>query len=392
MSALKPITATVAKAKVFAALWTFPAILFSSFMIGWGAEAAQYFISRGLALALLALLQTLPEFAVEAVIAWHQDIHLMLANLTGSLRLLVGFGWPMIYFVRAVFQKKRSLSQRLSSIEIEKEHSVEAVSLLPPLLYFTFIYFKGSLYYYDALVLLIFYLLYLWLVQKMPPKEMEEVNDMPFVPRKVITFSPPIRNFLIVSLFLGGGLILLLTVEPFLESLLAIAMTFGVSQFVFVQWVSPFLSEFPEKLTAFTWAKKEGKASMALMNIVSSNINQWTLLVSMMMMVYSYSKGELSGFPFDDHQKHELALTLIQSFLAFLMLLDLRFRWTEAVILFVLWFAQFIFPNTREEIFWVYFGICVIYLLLILFKKRRIEAFVQFSALFNKIHRNRKKV
>src|SRR5262245_28652805 len=52
------------------ALWTFPSILLSAFLVAWGAEAAQFMISQGLALAILAWLQTLPEFAVEAVIAW----------------------------------------------------------------------------------------------------------------------------------------------------------------------------------------------------------------------------------------------------------------------------------------------------------------------------------
>src|SRR5437773_4924372 len=84
------------------ALWTFPAVLASAMLIAWGAEAAQFLISQGLALAILAWLQTLPEFAVEAVIAWQagtnpNQIHLMTANFTGSLRLLVGLGWPMIY-------------------------------------------------------------------------------------------------------------------------------------------------------------------------------------------------------------------------------------------------------------------------------------------------------
>ncbi len=62
------------------ALWTFPSILASAFVVAWGAEAAQFYISQGLALALLAWIQVLPEFAVEAVIAWHRDIPLMTAN------------------------------------------------------------------------------------------------------------------------------------------------------------------------------------------------------------------------------------------------------------------------------------------------------------------------
>ncbi len=83
------------------ALWTFPSILFSSFVIAWAAEAAQFLMSQGLALAILAWLQTLPEFAVEAVIAWQagkdpNKTHLAIPNFTGSLRPLVGPGLPMI--------------------------------------------------------------------------------------------------------------------------------------------------------------------------------------------------------------------------------------------------------------------------------------------------------
>ena len=180
-------------AKAWAALWTFPSILLSSFAIGWGAEAAQYFMSKGLALAILAWLQTLPEFAVEALISWHQDTPLMLANLTGSLRLLLGFGWPMVYFVRAFISKGKS-KPRFDAIVLNEEHIVEAVSLLLPLLYFTYIYFKGSLNFYDGLVLLVLYLIYLWLIQKLPPEDAEEISDMPYIPRKIISFSPLIRN------------------------------------------------------------------------------------------------------------------------------------------------------------------------------------------------------
>src|SRR2546427_7992132 len=93
-------------------LWTFPSILFSSFVIAWAAEAAQFLMSQGLALAILAWLQTLPEFAVEAVIAWQagkdpEKIHLVTANFTGSLRLLVGLGWPMIFLSVAFFNRQR---------------------------------------------------------------------------------------------------------------------------------------------------------------------------------------------------------------------------------------------------------------------------------------------
>src|SRR5512132_2477570 len=110
---LKLIREAVSSApSAWSAIWTFPSILVSAFVIAWGAEAAQFLISQGLALAILAWLQTLPEFAVEAVIAWEagkdpSKTHLAIANFTGSLRLLVGLGWPMIYFVAAAFGWKK---------------------------------------------------------------------------------------------------------------------------------------------------------------------------------------------------------------------------------------------------------------------------------------------
>src|SRR5437868_1742683 len=87
-------------------LWAAPAILVSAVMIAWAAESAQYFIAQGFALAILAWLQTLPEFAVEAVLAWKQQVPLLLANLTGALRLLTGLGWPMIYCTAAFFHRR----------------------------------------------------------------------------------------------------------------------------------------------------------------------------------------------------------------------------------------------------------------------------------------------
>ena len=136
-------TEAAAEQSAWSALWTFPSILASAFVIAWGAEAAQFLISQGLALAILAWLQTLPEFAVEAVIAWNagkdpSQTHLAIANFTGSLRLLVGLGWPMIYFVAAAFGWKRA-GRKFLTLELEDEHSIEVFGLLGPILYFVFI-------------------------------------------------------------------------------------------------------------------------------------------------------------------------------------------------------------------------------------------------------------
>src|SRR5215468_8493379 len=159
--------AAAAKASPLAALWTFPSVLLSAFLVAWGAEAAQFLVSRGLALAILAWLQTLPEFAVEAVIAWNAGkdpsmVHLAIANFTGSLRLLVGLGWPMVYAVAWWFAKRRG--RAYSGMRLRMHHSVEVIGLLPPVLYFFVILAKGTLGLLDAAILVGMYLAYLILL------------------------------------------------------------------------------------------------------------------------------------------------------------------------------------------------------------------------------------
>src|SRR3989338_9031771 len=97
--------------------WTFPAIILAAMLIAWATECGQFYISQGLALAVLAWVQTLPEFAVEAVIALGaakdpSQMHLITANFTGSLRLFVGLGWPMVYFVAVFFGKKKKAGKK----------------------------------------------------------------------------------------------------------------------------------------------------------------------------------------------------------------------------------------------------------------------------------------
>jgi len=378
---IKMATATAAKASPWSAFWTFPSILVSAFIIAWGAEAAQFLISQGLALAILAWLQTLPEFAVEAVIAWNagkdpSQTHLAIANFTGSLRLLVGLGWPMIYFVAAGFAWKKT--KKIIEVELEEEHSVEVFGLLLPILYFVFIWWKGSLALWDAFPLTFFYVVYLWILWKIPPKEESEesLEDLGTVPRRVLALEPRMRNAAIWGLFIAGGIILFFSAHPFLNSMLAIAASMGVSTFVFVQWVAPFLSEFPEKLSAFYWARKISTANVALMNMVSSNINQWSILSAMIPILFVISAGEIKPLTFDEFQRHEILLTILQSFLGFLLLLNLRLVFYEALILFVFWAIQFFVPSVREEMILVYLGWCGVEIVKMLFARQAPSAWV----------------
>jgi cation:H+ antiporter len=322
------------------ALWAAPAILLAAMLIAWAAESAQFFIAQGFALAILAWLQTLPEFAVEFVFAWKQRVDLLLANLTGALRLLTGLGWPMIYFVAAFFHR-RAHHKPLGRIRLEDQHSVEVIGLLVPLLYVGFVWWKGSLTLVDAAVLIGIYVAYLAVLRKMPPEEPEGIDELEYIPRTIVTSPPRRRTLLIAGFFVAGGLLIYFSAEPFSGSLLSISISLGVPMFVFVQWVAPFVSEFPEKVSAFYWARTVHRAPMALMNMVSSNINQWTLLAAMLPIVYSISRGTPSSIPFDGQQELELLMTLAQSLIGMLFLVNMELAWWEATALFSLWAVQF---------------------------------------------------
>jgi cation:H+ antiporter len=331
-----------------AALWTTPCILLASILIAWGAEAAQFFVAQGFALAMLAWLQTLPEFAVEAVLAWHQERRLLMANLTGALRLLVGFAWPVIYLTAAYFHRKRT-GKPLRSIALHSQHSVEVVGLIIPLLYAAFIWWKRDLHVYDGIVLTLVYSAYLFLLTKLPPEEREAVDDLEVVPRTIAKAKPSTRTLAIFGCFAVGGSLIYFTAEPFLGSLIAVAAAIGIPTFLVIQWLAPVISEFPELASTFYFARQNDKAPMALMNIVSSNINQWTLLIGMLPIVYSISAGSVSSIPLDPEQEAELLLTIAQAVVALVFLLNMKLEWWEATLLLVLYLGQAIFANTEAQ-------------------------------------------
>jgi cation:H+ antiporter len=378
---IPPAAAAGAGAGSWTFLWPAPCVVLSAFLIAWGAECAQFWISRGLALAILAWLQALPEFAVEAVIAWSQHVPFMTANFTGSLRLLVGLGWPLIFGV-AAFGAWRRERRFLRTIELDPENCIEVLALGLPILYFVFIDFKHTLTLVDSGVLLAIYVTYLAALRMVPPRDAEHIEDLEAIPRSIMRLPKPGQLAVIISLFVFGGLLLYASAGPFLSSMLHYAVAFGVSEYLFIQWVAPFLSEFPEKLSAMYWARQKGKAPMALMNMVSANINQWTMLAAMIPIVYSLSVGRVMFVPFDEHQRLEILLTVSQSLLGMLLLSNMSFHILEAAGIFTLWLAQFIRPDLHVPVTIVYLGWSTVEIAVTLTVRRRVAAVTAFVALW----------
>jgi cation:H+ antiporter len=223
------------------------------------------------------------------------------------------------------------------------------------------------------------YLGYLYVLNRVPPRDKEEAEELGWVPRKAMGLRPGLRGAAITGLFVGGGVILYHVTHPFVDSLKALALTVGISEFVFIQWVAPFLSEFPEKVSAYKWAATVRQAPMALMNMVSSNINQWTVLAAMIPLVYSLSAGRVMAVPLDGMHRHEVLLTILQSLLGMALLVNMRYSALEALGIFVLWVVQFAVPSVRVEIMFVY-GLFILVGLAQLWRGRRgLEAMGAFA-------------
>ena len=379
-----------------AAFWTTPCLLASAMFIAWAAESAQFFIAQGFALAILAWLQTLPEFAVEAVLAWHQALPYLLANLTGALRLLTGLGWPMIYLSAAYFHK-RNTGRRLDHIQLEDQHSIQVIGLLVSLVYAAVVWWEGALHLHDAAALTAIYAAYLWILGRMPPESEEGIDELERIPRAIVLSPRTRRIALIAGLFVAGGALIYFTAEPFLASLLALATLLGIPNFVFIQWAAPFVSEFPEMLSTFYFARTVTRAPMALMNMVSSNINQWTLLMAMLPVVLSLSRGAVSAIPLDGQQELELLMTVGQALLAMLFLMDMALAWWEAAALFALWAVQFVFsasgwnftiPGISLDVHGMvtatYFVWAAVEIVRIFMGRRKPAAFTEFAVVWGK--------
>jgi cation:H+ antiporter len=354
---IEELTSEAARSSAWQSLWTFPSMILAALVIAWGAESAQFLVSQAFALTILALIQTLPEFAVEGFIAWNAGQHptvtnigLMTANFTGALRLLIGLGWPLIFVTTVIFNLKKSHKISIAGINLDHEHAVEITGLFVGSVYSIIIVVKGTLNLIDTVILFLLYAIYITFLLRLPARDEERLSELEVVPRFILTRRRWLRNLLIWACFVTGGTGILLVADPFLESALGLSVVLGVPAFMLIQWLAPFLSEFPEKISAFYWAKSIVKAPMALMNMVSSGIAECTLLIGVIPIVFCISLGSIDTINFDWPHRAEILLTATQGILGVIILSKMSFRWFEALGLFITWATQIYFQYDVSQI------------------------------------------
>jgi len=337
------------------------AIVAAAYALSWATEAMETVVSQAFALAVLALIEVAPEYSFEAVLAWQQQIKFASATMTGANRLLLGLGWPLVMFIAYFAGRRRG--QRVTYIQLDRAQSVEILFLLVAAVYSLVIVATRQLSIWDGLVLLVLYLLYVLAALRLPTggELAEEGKEGQAAVAIALTRTRGWPKALILTLLLGfGAFVIIFGAEPFIDGLLAVAVSLGIQQYMFIQWAAPFLSEFPESMTAFLWAARPRLASMSIANLVSSKLNQWTLLIGTIPIVYSLSVGHMAAIPLDTEQVHEILLTAAQTFFGIASLINLRFEMREAAILLGLFLVQFFVPETRLWVTAAYFVLAAI--------------------------------
>jgi cation:H+ antiporter len=342
------------------------AIVGAAFLLSWAAEVVQLDFSQGLALALLALIAILPEYVVDATYAFlaAEDpayAGYAVANMTGANRLLIGIAWPMVVAIGW-------LRYRKSVVSLESEHGLEIVVLLAATIYAFTIPFREAISLVDMVVLVSFFVFYLWRVARMPVEEPHLVGPA----RLIGSMQARTRRAFVAVMAVGAAVAILLVAKPFATSLVSTGTALGIDQFLLVQWIAPLASEAPEFVVValFAW---RGAATAAMGTLVSSKINQWTLLVAMLPLVYSFGIGAPTSLPLDQRQQDEVLLTAAQSLFAVALLLDLRLSLAGAGALFGLFIVQMVLPDTRSALTIIYLVLSVV--VLVISRGKALKAF-----------------
>jgi cation:H+ antiporter len=350
------------------------AILGASFLLAWGAETAEEDVPRAFAIAVLAVLAVAPEYAVDALYAWGagsggatieacaqfttqqmesaaegtvaaacHDSNLAVANMTGANRILIGLGWSGIAIMtiyRATRTPDPSVESRsgflASAVQLDKGISTEIAFLLAATLWAFLVPLGGGIDAFDTIALVGLYVAYIGIIIKAGADAGEEHVGVPAYFQR---WAFPRRVAVVLFLFGYSATMIFLAVHPFAEGLEHLGQDLGIPEFFMIQWIAPLASESPELIVVSVLVFKS-RATAGFNALISSKLNQWTLLIGTLSVVFSIAGGAYGVLPFEFKQSLEIWLTAAQSFFALAILINFEISVRESVVLLVLFVSQ----------------------------------------------------
>ena len=349
-------------------------IVAGAFLLSWAAEVAEIDVSASLAIAAVALVAVLPEYVIEAVLAWDagssfdaasgaitSETSRVAANVTGSNRLLIGLGWSaviLIYWIR----RRRALDVRG---ELGLEIKVLTVATLATLV----IFFMHQVHFALAVGLIALYAVYLWL------SSAKEAEEPELIGAAALIGSLPVwrRRAMVVFLFAFAAAVILAAAEPFVGGLVETGEDFGIDEFILIQWIAPIASESPEIIVAVLFSLR-GDPVAGLTALISSSAIQLTLLVGSVVVLFSAAAGQVLSFPLDERQAIEFLLTTSVSAVALVLVVGRVISWKAGAILLALFIAHLFFPDQEHRLMFAYlhFGLALVVMAMDWFRLRRL--------------------
>lgn len=112
------------------------------------------------------------------------------------------------------------------------------------------------------------------------------------------SFRPLHRRLWVIGLFIWSAAVIIIAAEPFVHGLKETGEALGISEFLLIQWLAPLASESPEIIVAVLFSLR-ANPNAGLTTLISSQVNQLTLLVGSIVLVFSISAGQALDFPLD---------------------------------------------------------------------------------------------
>jgi cation:H+ antiporter len=330
------------------------AVLGASFMLAWGAETAEKDVPRAFAIAVLAVLAVAPEYAVDALYAFNggkfagtprgmEAANLAVANMTGANRILIGLGWSgiaLFTIYRAGSGADPAVEKRdgllASRVNLDPDISTEIAFLFIATMWAFLVPLGGGIDALDMFVLVGLYVAYIVIIIQ---GDVEEIEEQVGVPAYFQGFPRKLRVPIVLGLFGYSGLMIFWAVEPFAHGLELLGKDFGIPAFFMIQWIAPLASESPE-LIVVAYLVNKARSTAGFNALISSKLNQWTLLIGTLVVVYSIGLGTYGALPFDAKQEAEIWITAAQSYFALAILVNFNISLREAVALLVLFASQ----------------------------------------------------
>ena len=350
-------------------------IVGGAFLLSWAAEVAQLDVSASLAIAVLALIAILPEYAIEAVLAWKagatfdpvlgqvtHEMELVAANVTGANRLLIGLGWPVVILI--FWAKRRDV------LDLRGHISLELIMLVVATAVTFLIFFMEQVHVALAGALIALYVFYLWLSSTKEPEEPELIGAAALIG----SWPARKRRGAVIVLFLYSAAVILVAAEPFVESLVETGEKLGIDQFILIQWIAPLASESPEIIVASLFSLRLNPQA-GLTTLISAEVNQLTVLIGSMVFIFSLSAGQLLSFPLESRQLVEFLLTSSVSAFAIVLIAPRLLGWKAGALLLGLFVVHLPFTDvdSRQLFAFLYLGLAAG---LLLWNWRRVRGWI----------------